>query len=41
MFLFAFIDFEDVLATVSFVMDKNPVCKFWTTYQERRYRDLE
>ncbi|XP_064406396.1 histone-arginine methyltransferase METTL23-like isoform X1 [Halichondria panicea] len=28
-------DFEDVLATVSFLMDKNPSCKFWTTYQER------
>ena len=31
------VDFEDVLATVSFVMEKNPACKFWTTYQERRY----
>lgn len=25
-------DFENVLATVSFLFDKNPYCKFWTTY---------
>ena len=30
-------DFDDILATVSFLMEKNPLAKFWTTYQERRY----
>jgi hypothetical protein len=29
-------DFDDVLATVSFFINKNPSAKFWTTYQERR-----
>ncbi|XP_035690905.1 methyltransferase-like protein 23 [Branchiostoma floridae] len=28
-------DFEDVLATVYFFLQKNPQAKFWTTYQER------
>ncbi|CAI8054051.1 Methyltransferase-like protein 23 [Geodia barretti] len=28
-------DFEDILATVSYFMDKNRHCKFWTSYQER------
>ena len=31
------IDFDDILATVSFLMEKNVQAKFWTTYQERRY----
>ena len=34
------LDFEDVLATVAFFFEKNPKCKFWTTYQERRYSTL-
>lgn len=29
-------DFEDVLVTVAYLMEKNSSCKFWTTYQERR-----
>ena len=32
------VDFEDVFATVSFLMEKNRDCVFWTTYQERRCR---
>ncbi|KAJ7372631.1 Methyltransferase-like protein 23 [Desmophyllum pertusum] len=28
-------DFDDILATVSFLMDKNHQAMFWTTYQER------
>lgn len=28
-------DFDDILATVSFLMEKNVQAKFWTTYQER------
>ena len=28
-------DFEDILMTVSFLMDRNPKCEFWTTYQDR------
>ena len=28
-------DFEDILATVSYFVDKNPKCTFWTAYQER------
>jgi len=28
-------DFDDILATVSFLMEKNPQTKFWTSYQER------
>lgn len=28
-------DFEDILATVNYFMDKNPRCRFWTAYQER------
>ena len=30
-------DFEDVIATVSYFMEKNKNCKFWTSYQERRW----
>lgn len=29
-------DFEDILATVNYFIDKNPHCTFWTAYQERR-----
>ncbi|XP_075702476.1 histone-arginine methyltransferase METTL23 isoform X2 [Rhinoderma darwinii] len=28
-------DFEDVLVTVHFIMEKNPNAEFWTTYQVR------
>ncbi|KAK2557115.1 Histone-arginine methyltransferase METTL23 [Acropora cervicornis] len=28
-------DFDDILATVSFLIEKNTEAKFWTTYQER------
>ncbi|KAK2169426.1 hypothetical protein LSH36_10g11014 [Paralvinella palmiformis] len=28
-------DFEDIIVTVSYLLDKNPQCEFWTTYQER------
>ncbi|KAG7266465.1 hypothetical protein CRUP_029424 [Coryphaenoides rupestris] len=28
-------DFEDVIATVTFLLKKNPRAEFWTTYQER------
>ncbi|XP_064619025.1 histone-arginine methyltransferase METTL23-like [Lineus longissimus] len=28
-------DFEDIIVTVAFLMDKNPQAVFWTTYQER------
>ncbi|KAM3921365.1 histone-arginine methyltransferase METTL23 [Leptodactylus fuscus] len=28
-------DFEDVLVTVRFIMEKNPNAEFWTTYQVR------
>ncbi|XP_068118242.1 histone-arginine methyltransferase METTL23 [Hyperolius riggenbachi] len=28
-------DFEDVLITVRFLMEKNPKIQFWTTYQVR------
>ncbi|XP_029996733.1 methyltransferase-like protein 23 isoform X2 [Sphaeramia orbicularis] len=31
-------DFEDVLVTVAFLLQKNPKAQFWTTYQERRSR---
>lgn len=31
------IDFEDILVTVHYLMEKNTNCKFWTSYQERRY----
>ena len=34
---FVVTDFEDVLVTVAYLMEKNSSCKFWTTYQERRY----
>lgn len=30
------VDFEDVMATVAYVMKKRSGCVFWTTYQERR-----
>ncbi|XP_072098607.1 histone-arginine methyltransferase METTL23 isoform X3 [Mobula birostris] len=35
-------DFEDILTTVFYLMQKNPKALFWTTYQERSYvsRDL-
>jgi len=29
-------DFEPIIATVSYLIDKNPQCQFWTTYQVRR-----
>lgn len=32
-----FIDFEPIIATVAYLIDKNPQCQFWTTYQVRRY----
>ncbi|XP_029641088.1 methyltransferase-like protein 23 [Octopus sinensis] len=28
-------DFEDILVTVSFILEKNGECQFWCTYQER------
>ncbi|KAM9296685.1 histone-arginine methyltransferase METTL23 [Gastrophryne carolinensis] len=28
-------DFEDILLTVNFIMERNPHAKFWTTYQVR------
>ncbi|CAN2390083.1 Lysine methyltransferase, partial [Pristimantis euphronides] len=28
-------DFEDVLVTVRFIMERNPSAEFWTTYQVR------
>ncbi|XP_015735297.1 methyltransferase-like protein 23 isoform X2 [Coturnix japonica] len=28
-------DFEDILTTVSFLLEKNPHAQFWTTYQVR------
>ncbi|KAK7507160.1 hypothetical protein BaRGS_00001095 [Batillaria attramentaria] len=28
-------DFEDVLVTVAFLMNRNVVCEFWCTYQKR------
>ncbi|GAB1602949.1 methyltransferase-like protein 23 [Argonauta hians] len=28
-------DFEDILLTVSFILEKNTRCQFWCTYQER------
>ena len=34
------LDFEDILATVAFLFEKNTKCKFWTAYQERRYGTL-
>lgn len=35
---FLLIDFEDVLATLSFLLKRNPSGQFWTTFQERRYQ---
>ena len=29
-------DFEDLVVTVRYLLDQNPKCKFWTTYQDRR-----
>nr|XP_027327234.2 methyltransferase-like protein 23 isoform X2 [Anas platyrhynchos] len=29
-------DFEDILTTVYFLLEKNPQAQFWTTYQVRR-----
>ena len=31
------LDFDDILATVAFLLDRNPKGEFWTAYQERRY----
>ena len=31
-----FLDFEDILTTVYFLMQKNPKVKLWSTYQVRR-----
>ena len=28
-------DFEDIVMTVSYLIQKNPGCEFWTTYQDR------
>ncbi|XP_041362862.1 methyltransferase-like protein 23 [Gigantopelta aegis] len=28
-------DFEDIIVTVSFLLDKSPHAEFWSTYQER------
>ena len=28
-------DFDDILATVAFLLDRNPCGEFWTSYQER------
>ncbi|XP_074647189.1 histone-arginine methyltransferase METTL23-like isoform X3 [Tubulanus polymorphus] len=28
-------DFEDILVTVSYILEENPSAEFWTTYQER------
>ena len=28
-------DFEDIIVTVAYLLDKNNDCQFWTTYQER------
>ena len=33
-------DFEDILVTVSYLMEKNKNCKFWTCYQDRRYQHI-
>lgn len=29
-------DFEDILTTIYFLLEKNPQAQFWTTYQVRR-----
>lgn len=29
-------DFEDLIVTVCYLLDQNPMCKFWTAYQDRR-----
>ena len=31
------LDFEDIIFTISFLLDQNPSCVFLTTYQVRRY----
>ncbi len=28
-------DFEDILVTVAYLLERNPRCEFWTTYQDR------
>ncbi|XP_065189316.1 histone-arginine methyltransferase METTL23-like isoform X2 [Sycon ciliatum] len=28
-------DYENIIVTVSFLLERNPSCRFWTTYQER------
>ncbi|KAJ6660428.1 hypothetical protein lerEdw1_017852 [Lerista edwardsae] len=33
-------DFEDVIVTVKYLMEKNPQAQFWTTYQVRRMTQL-
>ena len=35
-FLHIFVDFEDILVTVAYLLDKNEKTQFWCTYQERR-----
>ena len=30
------LDFDDILATVAFLLEQNPEAEFWTSYQERR-----
>lgn len=30
-------DFEDVIVTAAYLMEKNPQCEMWSAYQERRY----
>lgn len=32
----SFLDFEDILTTVYFLMQKNPKVQLWSTYQVRR-----
>lgn len=36
-----FTDFEDVIVTVKYLMEKNPQAQFWTTYQVRRYGSIK
>jgi len=31
------VEFEDVIVTFAYLMEKNPLCEAWTTYQERRW----
>ena len=30
-------DFEDILVTVAYILERNPHAEFWASYQERRY----